>query len=340
MRNTTVRNHLPAENEDFTRHSIDLSSWFAIGDIIHTKLDWYKQHGIEVLDEITQKHLEYILDDEGLSRDRTFRGLRPKLDLIFNYNKRLITTFLTEELLVNRAENQAHYLKSANNFYTNIQGDGPIATCSRFGYRSVIWRGVLDWLRKGDLFQKEILRKYETPGGRISATNYVWRLLIVLHRFSVANGGRETESRGTEHYMPFLDLIQKVYNEHDDFSSRFYEESFSDERERMARLLHCMNYYDRSSNNWFQYIDIQYNVNQANRKSLDTWEVLHNLFFEARTAPEMLRIRITTAGKAYLGYVAPSFEFVSCMAGKLPLLCCLPTEEELVRHKGPAEKVV
>lgn len=37
MRNTTVRNHVPAENGDFTRHSIDLSNWFSIGDIIHKK---------------------------------------------------------------------------------------------------------------------------------------------------------------------------------------------------------------------------------------------------------------------------------------------------------------
>lgn len=114
MRNTTVRNHIPMEIIDFTRHSIDLSSWFAIGDIIHAKLDWYMRHEIEVLDETTQKHLEYILSDDGLYKDKTLRGLRPKLDLIFNYNKRLITTFLVEELLVNPVENHVHYLESAN----------------------------------------------------------------------------------------------------------------------------------------------------------------------------------------------------------------------------------
>ena len=230
------------------------------------------------------------------------------------------------------------YLESADFFYKNVRDDGVIARCARFGYRSVIWRSVLDWLRKGDLFQKEILGEYATSAGRISATNYVWRILIVLHRFSIAHGSRETESRGTEQYMPFLDLFQKVYNEHEDFPSRFYEEGFSDERVRMARLLHYMNYYNRSDNNWFQFIDIQYNVNQANRKSFERWEVLYDLFFEARTAPEMLKIRITTAGKAYLGYVAPSFEFVSCMSGKLPLLCCLPTEEELENYKAEDQK--
>ncbi len=337
MRNTTVRNHLPVENEDFTRHAIDLSSWFATGDIIHTKLDWYQRHEIEVLDEITKKHLEYILSDEGLSKDQTLYGLRPKLDLIFNYNKRLITSFLTDELLLNPTKSQAHYLKSIN-YYYSMWENGAVVSCSRFGYRSVVWRSVLDWLRKADIFKKEILGEYKTSRGRISATNYVWRILSVLHRFSVAHGGNETESRGTEHYMPFLDLIQKVYNECDDFSSRFFEEGFSDERIRMARLLHYLNYYDRSNNNWFHFIDIQYNVDQANRKNLDTWDVLHNLFFEARTAPEMLRIRITTAGKAYLGYVAPSFEFISCMAGKLPLLCCLPTEEELVQYRAEDQK--
>lgn len=293
MRNTTVRNHLPMENEDFTRHSMDLSSWFAIGDIVYAKLNWYKRHNIEVLDKTAQTHLEYILKDDGFSGDKKLHGLRPKLDLIFNYNKRLITSFLTEELLANPSKSQTFYMESANFFY-NLCGDKSNAGCAKFGYRSVIWRSVLDWLRKGELLQKEILTKYKTSAGRISATNYVWRILVVLHRFSVANGGKETESRGTERYMPFLDLIQKVYNENNDFSARFYEEGFSDERMRMAQLLFCLNYF----NNWFHFIDIQYNVDNANRKNLETWEVLHNLFFEARDNPEMLRIRITTAGKA------------------------------------------
>ena len=335
MRNTTVRNHTPAEYDDFTRHSMDLSSWFSTGDIIHTKLDWYESHKIKVLDDTIQKHIKYILKDDGPAGDQTLRGLRPKLDLIFNYNKRLITSFLTDETLVEPVENQAHYLKFADYFYNNLSKDIRTASCASFGYRSVIWRSVLDWLRKGDLFKIEIFREYETSQGRISAINYVWRILSILHSFSVANNGIETESRGTEHYMPFLDLIQQVYNEqdNDDFAVRFYEESFSDERERMARLLYSLNYYDRNNNNWFHFIDIQYNVVQANRKSLSTWKVLLDLFLETKPAPEMLKIRITTAGKAYLGYVAPTFEFVSCMAEKLPLLCCLPTEEELVKYE-------
>lgn len=340
MRNTTVRNHTPAEYDDFTRHSIDLSSWFSIGDIIQTKLDWYERHEIKVLDEITQKHIKYILADDGPAGDLALRGLRPKLDLIFNYNKRLITSFLTDETLAEPTQNQAHYLRFADYYYNYLSGDRTTAACASFGYRSVIWRSVLDWLRKGDLFKIEIFGEYRTQRGRISATNYVWRILSVLHDFSVANNGIETESRGTEPYMPFLDLIRLVYNEHDDFSTRFYEEGFSDERERMARLLFSLNYYNRNKNNWFHFIDIQYNVAQANRKSLNSWKVLLDLFLEAQTAPEMLRIRITTAGKAYLGYIAPTFEFVSCMSEKLPLLCCLPTEEELVKYEAEDQTCV
>ena len=328
MRNTTVRNHIPAEYNDFTRHSIDLSNWFSIGDIIHAKLDWYARHEITVLDEIAKKHLEYILSDESPT------GLSPRLDLFFNYNKRLITSFLTEEALVEPVENQMHYLIFADYFYDKLSEPRDIAACSRFGYRSVIWRSVLDWLRKGDLFKKEILEKYETPEGRISEINFIWRILSVLHYFSVAYDGRGRECRGATHYMPFLDLIQKVYNESDDFATRFYEQGFNDERERMARLLFFLNYYNRDENSWFQFIDIQYNVEQANRKNLDSWSVLYKLFFETRDSPEKLGIRITATGKAYLNYVAPTFEFVSCMTKKMPLLCCMPTEEELVKYKA------
>lgn len=335
MRNTTVRNHTPAESADFKRHTIDLSSWFEIGEIIHAKLSWYKNKGIKVTDEVIQKHLERILSDSGPTRDQFLRGIRPKLDLFFNYNKRLIVSFLTEAFENPMA---SHYLNTIEEFSNIRPMDGYAAARVRFGYRSIVWRSALDWLRKGELFQKEIFREYKTIDGQISDTNYVWKLLVVLHRFSRDNGGKETESRGTEMYMPFLDLIGKVYNEQYNFALRFYEDGFYEERERMARLLFYMNYYNREENNWFQFIDIQYNVDGANRRSFKTWEDLWNIFMETKSNPQALRIRITTAGKAYLGYVATTFEFVSCLLGKLPLLCCLPTEEELKKYNPEEQK--
>lgn len=329
MRNTTVRNYTPAESTDSKRHIIDLSNWFSIGEIIQKKLDWYDKEGIKVINDKSQKRLKYILSDNIYTKNGTIRGLKPKLDLFFNHNKRLIISFLIEMF-----ESPALFplLKTADDFYEMISANDNNISCLRFGYRAIIWRNVLEWLKKGELFKKEILGEYKTKTGQISAINYIWKLLVVLHNFSTANGGKETKSSGTEKYMPILDLIKQVYNEHNDFTTRFYEKGFDKERERMARLLFYMNYYNRSENNWFQFIDIQYNVDSANRKRLNTWEDLNDVFIDTKENPKNLKVRITTAGKAYLAYVAPSFEFISCIADKPSILCCLPTEKELKEY--------
>ncbi len=42
-------------------------------------------------------------------------------------------------------------------------------------------------------------------------------------------------------------------------------------------------------------------------------------------------VRITNAGKAYIGYIVQTFEFISCMENiSMPLLCTLPTEKDLL----------
>lgn len=336
MRNTTVRNHIPAESIDFKRHTIDVSSWFPIAQIIHAKMNWYERNHIAVIDKTTSQHLEYILADTSPSQDQVLRGLGNKLDFLFNYNKRLIVSYLTDVL---EDSSQPYYLTAANSFYDMRNAQGPIAACVRFSYRAVIWRTALDWLRKDTLFQEGIFAEDEDKNedeiksredvDPVPGINYIWKILVVLHHFSLVNGGDELESHGTDKYMPFLDLIKKVYNESGNFLTRFYEKEFSKERTRMIKLLYYLNSYNREKNHWFQFIDVQYNVDSANRKRIDTLDRFSNIFFEAKDNPQELRIRITTAGKAYLGYVATSFEFISCMLGNRPLLCCLPSEKDL-----------
>lgn len=336
MRNTTVRNHTPAESTDFKRHTLDLSNWFAIDEIIRSKLTWYDNRQIIVMDDWTKAHLYNILNDFGVTTDQSLFGVRPKLDMLFNYNKRLIISFLLKVL---EERNPPDRMEAIDSFYAIKDTKRENADRARFGYRSVIWRCALDRLRNGALFQN-IFHEHTTLPGIIADINYVWKILVVLHNFSVNSGGSETAVSGTEKYMSLLDLIQAVYNEHGNFTPRFYENSFSKERKRMARLLHFMNSYDRDKNNWFQFVDIQYNVDNANRKFIGKWTDLLEIFMDAQGDPRMLRIRITTAGKAYLNYVAPSFEFVACMAGKLPLLCCLPTEEELKTYSLTDQKCI
>ncbi len=72
-----------------------MSEWFSIGEIIVNKIKWFEKNGytVENADEF-----QYIMDDFGIANEGIVRGLRPKLNLIFNYNKRLTVEFLAEIL--------------------------------------------------------------------------------------------------------------------------------------------------------------------------------------------------------------------------------------------------
>lgn len=137
-----------------------LAIGFQSGISFIKKLDWYEKHDIEVLDKFSQMHLEYILGDKGILDGRTLRGLQPKLDLVFNYNKRNITVFLVHKLLKNQDDDQEHYLKAADFYYNSLQTGGATAWCAQFGYRSVVWRKLLDLIRQSPLIQDGILSQY------------------------------------------------------------------------------------------------------------------------------------------------------------------------------------
>lgn len=90
----------PQQNADFIAHKIDLSDCFSIDKIIERKIRWYERHA-ELLedknDPILFSHLQYILADQGRTGN-VLRGLRLKLNLLFNNDKRLIVDFLISTL--------------------------------------------------------------------------------------------------------------------------------------------------------------------------------------------------------------------------------------------------
>ena len=326
MRNTTVRNHVPAEITDFKRHVADLSSWFPVDDIICAKLDWYDKHNIKVIDEKCKQHLEYTLCDLGVSKGNILYGLRPKFDLIFNYNKRLTVMFLVE--LFEDAIKPEDF-QIVNSLFEKQGEPRVISSRAKFGYRSIIWRYLLNRMRDDDLFKKGVYYAGSTKNSRIIDINYMWKILSVLHTTLIESNGNETESSGVGEFMPFLKLVQGVYNDFDNLKIKFFEDCYKEERKRIARLLFYMNCYIPSDNNWFQLIDIQFNVDNAHRLHVKNWEDFDKLISDGQEIIDKLGVRITTAGKAYLGYIATSFEFFSCLAEKQPLVCCYPTEDEL-----------
>ena len=323
MRNTSVRNFTPQQNADFFEHSIDLSDWFSISEIIEAKVKWYNSHNIKVgkNDELNQ--IAYIINDFGLTSTDIVRGLRPKLNLIFNFNKRLIVDYLVG---IFQHDNNILAIQAANK-YRVLDSEGYIIrsrALARFAYRSIIWRLIMDKLRTGGLFSN-IFSNNSNKEQYLVEMEYVRKVLTILSNYSLAFG---------KSYMPFNELIELFFDRRDELiSSWYYDDTFKTKRKMIARVLYFMNYYNRRDNHWFQFIDIQYNVAAYDGKRLITYDDLFKLVESAKESPENINIRITNAGKAYLGYMVHTFEFVSCMDKcSEPLLMFLPTETELLNN--------
>jgi len=91
-----------------------------------------------------------------------------------------------------------------------------------------------------------------------------------------------------------------------------------------------MNYYERRKNNWFQFIDVQCNSSEVNEEHIKDAECFKTKVLTSEIADE-ITIKITTSGKAFLGYIVHSFEYISCICGNDdPLLTTLPTEKDLL----------
>lgn len=317
MRNTSVRNFTPQQNADFFEHSVDLSDWFSTSEIIRLKADWYHKNKIPIDKEDRTDQLLYILEDFGLTTSNTVRGLRPKLNLIFNYNKRLIVDYLMD--VFKFADNES-FIGASNDFRKVDINCGTSAQLARFAYRSIIWRLTLNKLREGGLFTN-IFASNSSPESQNTEIEYVRKILTILSNYSLANG---------KSYMPFSELMESFFNKEERLVTWFYDENYALKRKLVARALYHMNYYNRRDNNWFQFLDIQYNVAAYNGKRLTSFDSLLSLIEDSQNAPDNINIRITNAGKAYLGYMIQIFEFVSCMNKQNnPLLSCIPTVADL-----------
>ena len=102
----------------------------------------------------------------------------------------------------------------------------------------------------------------------------------------------------------------------------------------IAQVLYYMNYYDGRKQNWLQLIDIQYNMQNINRVTIDSYQTLKEYILNNS---KNINIRITNAGCAYLYFVVYYFEFFSCKTSYsktkidlYPLLCTIPSVEEIV----------
>lgn len=309
MRTSTSRMVTPQQNGDFAEHLSNVSEWFSIDEILRKRMDWLTQHGFE---QNNKKRLKRIVNDKSINED-VIRGLWIKLNGLFNNNKRLILEFLLSVLENN---DYKELLEVADGFYDNA--DLP-KRLSKHAYRSLIWRIVIEKLLSDDLFIKHTsaFKNFSLK----TSLDYIRKILIVLNNYSCDH---------PHEYMPMIRLLERLYPNKDNVGDWFNSKGNIQERKQIFHILYFMNYYCRSKNNWFQFVDIQCNNDLLNGIHFDNPEFFYE-FFSSKVPLEDINIQITTTGKTYLGYVAHTLEFISSVyVQEIPLMMLFPTEEEIL----------
>lgn len=320
MRKTSTRMFPSQQSSELFEHSLDISEWFQISKILEKKIDWYREKNIEINEA---KRIMIILSDVG-GYGRDFRGLRSKLNMLFNYNKRVITRFISKIL-------DKNYLY-INRYDSFINNEHKITNgFSKFAARVIIFRLILNELRQDEFFSHIVVQKNNDES---SSLGYARKILSILHDYNLEN---------RDSYMPFDEIIEKIYPTLNNPIERYFDINNEDKRLIIAQVLFYMNYYNTRSDNWLQFIDIQYNMNNTNRIRVKDYEKLFELIDENH---DNISIRITSAGKAYLYFVVYSFEYFACKSINIdkklkdfgtddlpPLFCAIPTKDEIKYNK-------
>ena len=338
MRNTSVRMFTPQQINDIAPNTIDISEWFDPETIILKKIDWYKSCHDELQygDEIQSILLDNVVDDNQI------RGLYTKIKMLFNNNKRIIVHFIVRIL---SKESNRHYIDSYNSFRKH---EKPCLSnsLSQFAARSIIYRLLLNELRQDDFFHA-IMTEPESTNPPISneirvasygtiGLGYARRILTILYESQIENIG--------ERYIPLGRVLCKLFNVESEDLGRFFSNENQQTRKQIAGILFAMNYYDGRKDNWLQFIDIQYSANAlSSSKHLPDANKMYQ-FIEQDV--ENLKLKITSAGKAYLFFIVPSYEYFACKSlnsktrvkifGKYdtpPLLATIPDENQIISQK-------
>lgn len=321
MRNTSSRMMINQQAAELFPHVVDLSEWFQSSKIIEKKVGWYNDNNIYI--ESSELLLD-IMNDIGYC-DGNITGMRSKLNMLFNNNKRVVVNILTNVL-----ENPANssYLRVYDYFRKN---EGNInLSYAQFAKRIIIFRLVLNELREEHFFKNIIAQREENEP---TSLGYARKILSILYEYKLQN---ETG------YMPFSNIIMELDSNSNNAIERYFIPYDQKKRMKIAKVLYYMNYYDGRTDNWLQFIDIQYNISQKNVR-IEGYSQLEKLIDESY---QNIGIKITNAGIAYLYFVICSFEFFSCKSysvaqnkrefkdGNLPpLLCVIPSVSDIKNKK-------
>ena len=312
----------PQQIAEIFPHIVDLSEWFQSAKILQKKIDWYRANNIYI--EQSEILLD-IINDIGPGKDGNFRGLRSKLNMLFNNDKRVIVNILTKVL---ENESNKYYLKVYNFFKTNPNSID--SSLTRFAKRIIIFRLILNELRKDGFFANIATEREET---KKASLGYARKILTILyeHKWEHEDG-----------YMKFDDIITKLDTREGGAIDRYFARHNREKRNIISKVLFYMNYYDGRKDNWLQFIDIQYNFSQL-QTSISNHDELKELIDDNH---EYINIKITSAGVAYLFFVVYTFEYFLCKSirnapkdclwidGNIPpILCVLPKRNEILYKK-------
>lgn len=325
LRDTTLRVFTPQQIADFLPHNLDLSEWFPIDEIVNLRIQWYEQHE-ELLtknDKLTLKQLQRILSDQGQT-GQIMRGLRLKLSMLFNNNKRLLLDYLVP-LLEN--EDNIAYLRKADEIWNNENIHNPYR---KFAYRSIIWRIVCDRLKRDALFESLTTVALDgTFDNIVAALNYIRKILTIL---SNANSVEHDKA------VSLNELLRRLYKRSSDMEYWFFDDQWKQERQKIAYCLYILNYCNRHENHWFRFINIICRNDLINKKHIFSSRNFEEYMLQKGIVND-ITLQITSAGIGYLGYIVQSFEQISSLFyNNPPLLATIPTEQELI--KTPLEDLL
>lgn len=340
MRNTSVRMLTPQQITDIHASTHDMSDWFDVETIIFNKLKWYKNHGetLEASEEILN-----ILQD-NINENGNLRGLYTKITMIFNNNKRVIVHFLIN---IFGKESNRPYI----NFYNQLRNheiSGLSNSLTQFAARSIIYRLLLNEMRQDDFFHaimtegsRESITQNDHKNNRVknygtAGLGYARRILTLAYEYKLTNPDAP--------YMSLNDILCRLFGVSNDDINSFYSPENSEVREQIAGILFAMNYYDGRRGDWLQFIDIQYYPKGIKKRTrIPNGDKMKEIL---ERGVEKLKVKITTAGVAYLYFIAFSYEYFACkiinsktrneIMGEYdipPLLCTIPTKEEIIKTK-------
>lgn len=241
--------------------------------------------------------------------------------MLFNNDKRVVVNILTKVL--DNASN-GRYLKEYDLFRKNSYNIEK--SYAKFAKRTIIFTLILNELKK-DGFFSNIAVEHDVDK---MSLGYARKILTILYDYKlVLNDG----------YMKLDDIIIMLDNREINAVERYFVKYNRERRKTVSKVLYYMNYYDGRANNWLQFIDIQYNINQ-NETRIKSDKELDELI---ENHHENINIRITSAGIAYLFFVVYSYEYFACKSSNLapreylsnngslpPLLCVIPSKRDIL----------